>query len=77
MYEPQNGVTEGSPGEDSPGRGNAPRCNYCFMEKVIVPAFVDALHIHGMDEGHKIFGKYLYGDLNDGNFIRHTDGANH
>ncbi len=24
MYEPQNGVTEGSPGEGSPGRGNAP-----------------------------------------------------
>ncbi len=24
IYEPQNGVTEGSPGEGSPGRGNAP-----------------------------------------------------
>ncbi len=24
MHEPQNGVTEGSPGEGSPGRGNAP-----------------------------------------------------
>ncbi len=24
MYEPQDGVTEGSPGEGSPGRGNAP-----------------------------------------------------
>ncbi len=24
MYEPQNGVTEGSPGEGGPGRGNAP-----------------------------------------------------
>ncbi len=52
-----------------------PQCHYCFMERVMHPGLWKSMEIHGMDEGHRIFGTYLYGDLNDGNFIRHTDGA--
>jgi hypothetical protein len=50
-----------------------PQCNKNFMERRLHPALEKAMHLSGW-EGHREFGTYLYGNLEDGLFIKHTDG---
>lgn len=54
-----------------------PKCSYCFMEGYLNPALGSSIYDHGIDEGHKPFGTYLYGNLDDGYFIYHLDGRNY
>ncbi len=51
-----------------------PKCGQGAMEWVLHPALKASIEKHGLDEGHKPFGTYLYGDLNDGFYIYHADG---
>ncbi len=51
-----------------------PKCSYCFMEGMLNPALRESVWSLGIDEGHKPFGTYLYGDLQDGDYIFHLDG---
>ncbi len=50
-----------------------PECDHCFMETAMQKMYSLRLNQEG-EEVHKDFGTYLYGDLSDGHYIKHTDG---
>ncbi len=50
-----------------------PECDHCFMETAMQEKFQKKLDKNGK-KAHKKFGTYLYGDLSDGYYIKHTDG---
>lgn len=53
-----------------------PKCNKVCMEWVIMKKIKKDIAEKGMDEGHRPYGTYLYGTLEDGHYIYHSDGAN-
>lgn len=52
-----------------------PECDHCFMETAMQKKFEKMLNEKGK-KAHEPFGTYLYGDLSDGHYIKHTDGRN-
>jgi hypothetical protein len=53
-----------------------PSCHKNFMEASMHPALMSSIKKYGYDEGHAPFGTYLYGDLNEGSYLYHSDGSN-
>lgn len=53
-----------------------PQCHQTFMEHIIHPRSREAMKEKGW-KAHGEFGSYLYGNLQDGPFIKHTDARNH
>ncbi len=51
-----------------------PQCGNFSMEEAMNPIFGKAKHTLGMEEAHRIFGTYLYGNLTDGGYHKHVDG---
>lgn len=49
-----------------------PECDHCFMETAMQRKYDQELAKQG-EEAHKLFGTYLYGNLTDGGYIKHTD----
>jgi hypothetical protein len=55
-----------------------PRCGHGFMETFLQPLLKDAMrgkNLAEVEASHREFGTYLYGDLSDGEYVRHTDGS--
>lgn len=50
-----------------------PRCGHSFMEFSLLPALKQAINIQGFDEGHRPFGTYFFGEMDDDDYIIHTD----
>ncbi len=56
-----------------------PRCSHGRMETWLQHDFKQALlgkDFYEIDDVHPEFGTYLYGDIDDGHYIHHSDGAN-
>lgn len=53
-----------------------PQCNFGFMEQFLNPNF-KKLFQQIRCASHDLYGTYLYGDLTDGCYIYHSDGAEH
>lgn len=54
-----------------------PQCyHHGFMESVMHPALWQSISAFGMNDGHRPFGTYLYGNLTDGHYISHLDARN-
>ncbi len=52
-----------------------PQCDHCFMENAMQRKFKKKFDKIGK-KSHEEFGTYLYGELSDGHYIKHTDGRN-
>ena len=50
-----------------------PMCTHCAMEWALHPALKFSLLEHGL-KGHIPFGTYIYGNIDDGGYILHSDG---
>ncbi len=50
-----------------------PRCGHSFMERFLNPAFKKQIEKKGKNRVHPAFGTYLYGGINDGGYISHSD----
>ncbi len=51
-----------------------PQCGRNFMERYLHPAFKNDILEKGKDRAHALYGTYLYGDLNDGDYLYHSNG---
>jgi len=54
-----------------------PRCPGNYMESHILHQYWDEIERNGFEKAHDLFGIYLYGSLEDGFFITHTNGKYH
>jgi hypothetical protein len=51
-----------------------PQCDHGFMEHFLHPAFQRDIEKFGLTFAQQIYGTYLYGDIQDGGYIYHSDG---
>ncbi len=51
-----------------------PRCPDSYMETHLVHQYKAEIERNGFERAHEIFGTYLYGDRDTGDFLHHIDG---
>jgi hypothetical protein len=49
-----------------------PKCGRCAMENVLHSHFGEDIKNFGLEEAHKYYGTYLYGNLSDGKYFYHS-----